>query len=474
MNLIFVRRDFLVMFFLSLSLFSNCQFKDQQLKPSLEKDGEIFVYLQPLPQEAAKINFSIEDIRAIKSDETEYPISVLLSEFSDNNTRRQRLISTGWLPPGDYIGLTFRVIKAFLKVEDKKMADLLIQDAPQKIEFNFNVNEKKATLISLLFKYNNSLPDGVTFTPSFSAFIPEKPVTGLTGFVTNYRSNNITVFDKKSGEVKSVIETGRGPMGMVIDRRQMRAYVALSEEDAIDVIDITAGEIITRIKLFPGDAPQELALTPNQRILLSANTGSDTLSIIDPVSFIELARIDAGDSPNSVVIDPSGIRAYVFNTFSDNISVIDIAARAVVAKVNSDPRPLRGEFNAKGNKLYVFHKWAPYFTVIDPFTFTVVKKIFVGSEVSSIKVDTNTDMIYIGSMEDKYIKVYDPFSFIPVYSIYSGAGVDYMTIDGEENNLHLILNQKNSFLIVNLINKKIVHETDAGENPYWVTVMGER
>jgi hypothetical protein len=54
------------------------------------------------------------------------------------------------------------------------------------------------------------------------------------------------------------------------------------------------------------------------------------------------------------------------------------------------------------------------------------------------------------------------------------SGVEYMTIDGEENSLYLVSPETKMLMTINLISKKISTRTDAGEDPAWVTMMGER
>jgi hypothetical protein len=72
------------------------------------------------------------------------------------------------------------------------------------------------------------------------------------------------------------------------------------------------------------------------------------------------------------------------------------------------------------------------------------------------------------------VEVYEPFSFFPVDSVRTGSGVVYMTIDRDESNLYLVNAQKQKVLVSNLVSKKIVSELDVGEDPYWVTMMGEQ
>ena len=457
-------------FFLFLS---GCQPALLKLKPALEEEGEVFLYTEPFPQEADRLRFNIEGILAVTRDGKEFPLSVSLHELKARDLKRQRLLASGQLPPGPYLGFSFKVNKAVLKVEEGE-ASLLVPEVPIRIDFPFNVTRKRASVISLTFRYSESISGGFSFSPVFSMVIPAKPILSLTGYVTNLNSNNITVFDKKLRKALAVIVTGRGPAGMAFDQRLGRAYVALSGDDRIEIIDITAGEVIDRIRLNTGDQPQELALTPDGKILLAANRGSNTVSLIDPFSLFELGRVEVGKEPHSILIHPNGRRAFVFNTLSSTISVIDIPNRAVAVTITTDPGPLRGQLNRRGDRLYVIHEWSSYLTVLDPSSLSVLRRFAVRIGMTSIKVDTQTDLVYIGRGRDTVVEVYDPFSFVPVDSINTGGSITYMTIDGDENNMYLVNPDMKSLMVSSLLRKRIMSEIDVGEGPYWVTMMGER
>ena len=94
-------------------------------------------------------------------------------------------------------------------------------------DFPFTVNRKRAYVISLSFKYRESISGGFSFSPCFLHF-PPRPIISLAGYVSNTISNNITVFDKKLGQVVGMIATGKGPAGMALDQRLRRVYVAIS------------------------------------------------------------------------------------------------------------------------------------------------------------------------------------------------------------------------------------------------------
>jgi hypothetical protein len=218
-------------------LLAGCGVSLPQLRPGLEGEGEVYLYLQPFPQEANRLALNIGAISALSLDGREIPLSVSLGEVRGSDLTRQRLLAVGLLPPGEYAGFSFRIGSASLKGEAGDSA-LLVPDAATKIAFPFNVVRRQGRVIVMLLKYAESVNTGFGFSPAFSLFFPDKPPPGLVGLVTNTGSNDITMFNKKSLQVYYVIVTGRGPAGMALDQRTRRAYVALSGEDGIEVIDV--------------------------------------------------------------------------------------------------------------------------------------------------------------------------------------------------------------------------------------------
>jgi YVTN family beta-propeller protein len=463
----------LIIISLSLLMLWGCQATLTKFLPPLEEEGEVYLYLEPFPQEAERLRFTIEAIFAISSDGREFPLTGPLHELKAYGIQRQRLLASGRLPPGSYTGFSFKVNKAMLKTEEGE-ANLLVPETPARNDFPFSILRRRAYVISVTFKYAESVSRGFSFSPAFSMMIPARPIPSLTGYVTNSGSNNIMVFDKKLNKVLSIIVTGRSPAGMALDQRQGRVYVALSGDDAIELIDVLSGEPINRLRLNTGDRPQELALTPDGKTLLVANKGTNTVSFVDPISLVQLNRIDVGREPNSVSIQSNGTRAFVFNTLSNTVSVIDIPNKAVVTTITTDPAPLRGQFNRAGNKLYVIHEWSTYLTAIDPSALSVLKRFPVRMGMVSIKVDIQTDLVYMGRRRDMAVEVYDPFLFAMVDSINTGAGITYMTVDGDENNLYMVNPEMKSLMVSRLVRKRVFSEMDVGESPYWVTMMGER
>jgi len=456
-----------------LAIMTGCQSIARQPKPAFEDHGDALVYAQPFAQEADRLRFSLEGISAMREDGVEFPLALLVSDFSRTDLKRQRLIAAGRLPEGAYSGLLFKVRSASLKTEDGNAA-LLTQDAPVRRDFPFKVERKKALVLSLALQYAESVTDRVQFRPAWLVSVPLQPIAGLAGYIADHGFNAVTVFDKRKQEVTGVISTGNGPRGMALDRSRNRLYVALSSDDAVEVIDIAEGRSLTSIRLAQGDAPGELALTPDGQTLLAVDTGSDTISFMDTTALVERERIAVGRRPRSLLIERTGRKAYVFNSLSNSISVVDIPGRAVMGEIATGPEPLRGQFNRAGDRLYVAHAEYPYLFVVDPVSFSLVRREFVGTGVRTFKIDTRTDLLYIGKKNEPSIGVYDPVTFSAVDYIPAKGAVDYLAIEGEGNNLYMVISERKTVMIVNLINTRNVSEIDALDGPSWVTMTGER
>lgn len=457
---------------LTLAIFSGCQAQSVLVKPALEEEGELLVYLRPLPQEAEPLNFSLEGISAVMEEGGSLPLTLYLTEMRGGKPQRQRFLASGNLPSGKYAGLSFKIRNASLKGEEGPAA-LLVPEEAVTVGFPFHVVKRKALLLSLALDYRKSVGDRYRFAPGFSVFVPDRPPAGLLGYSANSGSNNITVFDKKEGQVVGVIATGRGPRGIALDQRSRKGYVTLAEDDTIEVVDADAWDVVSRLRLQTGDHPREPALSGDGSILLTANSGSDTVSVVDTASLIEVGRIPVGFGPNSVLFGRDGKRAYVFNARSNTISVIDVVSRSLAATITTLPGPLRGQFNRKGDRLYVIHEQSPYMTVFDPASLSVLKRVFVGAGMTAVKVDERTDLLYVDRKPDS-LEILDPFSLFPVDSVPAGGGISHMTIDGDENNLYLVLPERKAVAVLGLASRKMAPAIDVGEGACWVAVMGER
>jgi YVTN family beta-propeller protein len=145
-----------------------------------------------------------------------------------------------------------------------------------------------------------------------------------------------------------------------------------------------------------------MAQGADRPLLLVANQGDHTLSLIDPAAGKEIAAVPVGGvTGHEVAVSPDGKLAYVPiygdsgvgrpGTDGSSMAVIDLAARKVVASVDfgHGVRPHMPLYDPAIGMLYVTTELDKAVTVIDPKTLKIVGKIPTGQEQSHMLVLTH-------------------------------------------------------------------------------------
>jgi hypothetical protein len=134
---------------LLLFVVSSCLPQPSIRKEALTEEGEAVIYLQPLPQEAEKLRFSIEAISAVRTDGSHVPLPLSLNEVKGSDRLgRQSILATGTLPPGSYTGLAVTLNKAFVQTAEGEMA-LLVPEKQLSAEKLFAIERQKALALFL-------------------------------------------------------------------------------------------------------------------------------------------------------------------------------------------------------------------------------------------------------------------------------------------------------------------------------------
>src|SRR3990172_7374019 len=79
---------------------SGCQALSVTMKPALDSDGELFIYLSTVPQEADRLTFRLDGISALSEDGAAVPLSLHLAGVKHGGARRESLLASRPLPPG--------------------------------------------------------------------------------------------------------------------------------------------------------------------------------------------------------------------------------------------------------------------------------------------------------------------------------------------------------------------------------------
>ena len=421
------------------------------------RDGaELHVEVRPFPPEARELRLEVTEVAAVDAAGLAFPLELRHATLSGDQ-RGTRLLASGRLPAGRYPALS-------LQLHKPRGAE---PPEPVRVDAALSLSRGEAAVVALEVRSGG-------FPPVLEARIPSKPLPVLTAYCSSFAQHELTVFDKHSRQVAQVIPTGRAPWGIAFDAVQQRAYVAISGEDRVDVIDVPAGQRIAEVRLSAGDGPRDLALTPDRRLLVAANSGSNSVSFIDPTSMIEVGRSRAGEEPTWILLDRKGLRAYVTNAGGNTITVLDVPNRASIGTVALEDRALRPQLDRAGGRLYVAQPRSAWLTVYSLPDLGVQKRVYVGLGASALKVDAATDLIYLAKRDEGQLAVYDAFSFIPVDSVAVPDAASHLFIDDAENVLFLLMPESRSVAALDLNSRRMVASIDVEDEARSCALMGER
>jgi len=155
--------------------------------------------------------------------------------------------------------------------------------------------------------------------------------------------------------------------GIALSRDETKAYVCLSRNNTLAVVNLSAGTVVHEIAV--GVAPYDVACANgdgNESVAFVSNWGgrhpvgieptanssntpalidergvasSGTVSVVDLVQRREIAQIATGLHPSDLEFGRGGDLLYVANANSDSVSVIDVARRVMVGESFVRPAP---------------------------------------------------------------------------------------------------------------------------------------
>jgi hypothetical protein len=433
--------------------------------------AEVLVLLERLPREAERLSFSLDRVTLRRADGSEVPLELLGGEITAGGVAAQRFLARGRVPPGAYAGIALAVSAASLG-EGEDRARLLVDPEPTRADLALHLVPGRATVVWLTLG-TAPVRAGHAFAPRFTAVLPPRtsPRSGL--YCTSAGWASVTVSDLRARLLTGVVAVPGAPRGVALDPVASRGYVALPREDAIELLDVAAGESLGRIRLLPGDGPADIALAADGTLVV-VNERSATVAFLDPASQSELARVRIGDDPSSLVLDRAGRRAFVTSRATATVTVIDVPNRAVLGTVATDPEPLRVALSRDGSRLHVVHRGSSDVLSFALPTLAPLARTYVGLGATTLRVDPRTDLIYLSRGGERRISVLDPLALQEIDRIDMPGAVSYMAIDDAENTLLALVPERRVILVLDLTSYRVLAELPVAADPYTFVFAGER
>ncbi|MBI2161617.1 MAG: beta-propeller fold lactonase family protein [Candidatus Rokubacteria bacterium] len=224
------------------------------------------------------------------------------------------------------------------------------------------------------------------------------PAAAAQLFVTNTKSDSVSIIDTDTLEVVGTIPLGKGKPNRIVFHPEGRvAWVVYDKSRDLGVIDAEARKLVRRVKV--GGNPYNLAFTPDGLHLLVLDWSSDTSE--DAVIFYDLraekvdGRVEVSTWPAHGVFSRDGKLLYVSGETAGDVTVIEVAARTIVTRIVHGGGDAMGlALAADGRTLYAAAGENKAILKIDTATHTTVGEIALPGIVHEATLTLDGKFLY--------------------------------------------------------------------------------
>ena len=258
------------------------------------------------------------------------------------------------------------------------------------------------------------------------------PAAAAQLYITNTKSNSISIIDTNTFEVTGTIPLGNGkPNRIVFHPDGKTAWVVYDKSHDLGVVDAETRKLVKRVKI--GGNPYNLNFSADGRYLYVLDWSSDTSN--------------------------------------DEIIVWDLKAEKIEWRVEVSTWPAHSVFSRDGRLFYVSGETAGDVTVIDTTTHgAVARVVHGGGDAMGLALTADGKHLYAGAGENKAVLKIDTATNKQVASIAVPGVVHETTLTLDGKHLFVTLRKQNKIAIVSTADDKIVKVLDSRGYPDLVTM----
>jgi YVTN family beta-propeller protein len=153
--------------------------------------------------------------------------------------------------------------------------------------------------------------DGLEYPPAYREYT----------YVTNGKSNDVSVIDNLNFKTIKTIPVGKSPTGVAISPTRNEVYVVNTDSSSLSVIDAESNAVVAAIGV--GGKPYFIDVSSDGERGYIANSTSNNVSVIDLIGRKVIATIGVGIGPGMARVSPDKKTVVVSNRGQDSVSLLD-------------------------------------------------------------------------------------------------------------------------------------------------------
>lgn len=247
----------------------------------------------------------------------------------------------------------------------------------------------------------------------------------------------VNILDERSGDSIGVIPNTTGVHGIAFNTSLNTGYTSNGRLNNVTVFDLTTNKIIAQIPT--GENPDAIYYEPYSKKIITNNGSSKTLSVIDPAINKVIATINVGGKPEEGISDGEG-KLYVNMEDKNEVVVINCKTFTV-----EDHWLLPGEaptgisLDKRTKRLFSTCSDSKYLIVMDATNGKIIAKLPIGAGCDGLAFDEKNKLIFTSNGEGNItvIKEESANAFKIAGTIPTKASARTITMDKKSHTLFL-------------------------------------
>jgi DNA-binding beta-propeller fold protein YncE len=151
-------------------------------------------------------------------------------------------------------------------------------------------------------------------------------------YTANISTENVSVINRATGELITLIPCGKGVEGMGITPDGCELWALNQEAGSVTVIALPAHEVRETFPC-PGMPVRVVFAQDGRLALVPSWADKGELIVIETATRREVKRISVGSQAIGIVLSPDGTHAFVGCEHTDGVHVVDIETLSVTRKI---------------------------------------------------------------------------------------------------------------------------------------------
>jgi YVTN family beta-propeller protein len=200
-----------------------------------------------------------------------------------------------------------------------------------------------------------------------------------------------------------------------------------------------------------------------QEVWTSEMSSPGSVLVLDPATLETKATIAVGDAPAEVTFSPDGSHAFVANTGSDSVSVIDVASKTVVETIQVGDTPV-GAWPGSDGVMYVDNEAGKSLTAIDATTLDIVRTYELGFTPAMAAVSPAGDL-WVTDTDGGRVVIYSAADGTVLGEIATAAGAHAMAFSDNGQTAYVTNQLAASVSVVDVAGRSVLATIPVGAKP---------